>query len=109
MITQETYKREKRRLAIAQGRFDRARRAVPNNPHSRELEGSGIARLGTAVDAARTLLRVASEGLATFELEGYPDTWHNWERAADDARHYLGRVDPVALRATVPSITDPRD
>jgi hypothetical protein len=92
MITQESYKREKRRLAIAQNRFTRARRAVPNNPYSNELEETGIQRLGLAVDSARTLLRVAREGLEIFELEGYPDRWHEWANAEDDARIYLGRA-----------------
>jgi hypothetical protein len=91
MITQESYKRQKCRLAIAENRFTRARQAVPSNPYSNDLEGTGIERLGLAVDSARTLLRVAREGLEIFEREGYPDAWHRWANAEDDARAYLGR------------------
>jgi hypothetical protein len=91
MITQESYKRQKRRLATAQNRFTRARQAVPKNPYSNDLEGTGIQRLGASVDAARALLRVAKEGLEIFELEGYPDSWHSWQRAEEDAAYYLGR------------------
>ena len=98
MITQESYKREKRRLAIALGRFERARRAVPPNPYSLELEGTGLAALQLAIDNARTLERVATEGLATFEREGYPDPWHRWVNARDDSRYYLQRCElsPIA-------------
>ncbi len=91
MITQETYKREKRRLAIARNRFTKARAAVPANPYSNELNGSGIERLGAAVDSARALARVAREGLDLFERVGYPDAWSTWERDLDDANYYLGR------------------
>jgi hypothetical protein len=101
MITQESYKREKRRLAIARNRFMRARQAVPANPYSDELEGTGIQRLGLAVDSARTLLRVAREGLEIFELEGYPDAWHSWQVARDDASNYLGRNEMRLDRAAI--------
>lgn len=93
MLSQETYKREKRRLATAQNRFNRAKRAVPNNPYSNELEGTGLAALQAAIDAARTLQRVALEGLVTFEREGYPDSWHSWTGARADAAFYLQRYE----------------
>jgi hypothetical protein len=105
MISQESYKRQKRRLATAQNRFTRARQAVPSNSYSNDLEGTGIQRLGASVDAARVLLRVAREGLEIFDSEGYPDSWHTWARAEDDARAYLGRSVMRLDRAAI--FTDP--
>lgn len=93
MISQETYKREKRRLATADGRFVRARRNVPPNPWSRE---SDPATLELAVTAARKLHAVAVEGLEIFEREGFPDTWSNWDRAQRDAAIFLQRWEGVA-------------
>ncbi len=96
MITQQSYKRERRRLAIAEGRFARARRAVPANPFSNELGESGRKALRDAIYAARKLRDVAAEGLETFEREGFPDSWANWERAGEDASHYLQRAESDA-------------
>lgn len=89
MISQETYKREKRRLATAENRFVRARRLVPPNPFAAETDGAE--KLEAACVAAEKLYAVAREGLEIFKDEGYPDAWANWERAAEDASYYLKR------------------
>lgn len=96
MISQETYKRERRRLATAEGRFMRARRAVPANPFSNDLGESGRKTLRDAIYAARKLRDVAAEGLETFERDGFPDSWSNWERAGEDAHYYLQRAESDA-------------
>lgn len=31
------------------------------------------------------ILKVALEGLASFDTYGWPDSWTEWQRAADDA------------------------
>lgn len=89
MISQQTFKRERRRLSIALGRADRARWLVPPNPYSRELNGSGLELVRSARRAQLRLLQVATEGLEIFEREGYPDSWARWESARDSARAQL--------------------
>ncbi len=95
MIEQATYKRAKRQLAIAQGRFTRARAAMSPNPFANKATRKARA---DAINAARKLRDVANDGLATFEEQGYPDAWHNWERSAYDARLFLQRWDDSAER-----------
>ncbi len=92
MISQQTFKRESRRLSLAANRADRARRLVPANPYSLELEGKGLELARAHRRAVLRLLQVAAEGLETFEREGYPDSWHRWENAKQDARHALERL-----------------
>jgi len=62
MITQAEYKRLKTRLTRAINSKDNAR-----------------------------IVEEASHGLAYFEEHGYPDQWHNWQRAQDDAVYALAR------------------
>lgn len=93
MLDNATYERERRRLAIAEGRFARARRAVPPNPFSLELGESGRKTLRDAIYAARKLRDVAAEGLEIFEEQGFPDSWARWERAGEDAVFYLQRAE----------------
>jgi len=93
VISQATYKREKRRLAIALGRSHRASLRVPPNPYSNELEGKGLELLAEHALAVERLRTVANEGLTIFEQEGYPDSWHSWENAAREAAHELRRLE----------------
>lgn len=93
MISQTTYKREHRRLAIALGRSHRASLRVPANPYSLELEGKGLEALAEHWLAAERLHRVALEGLEVFGREGYPDSWHSWERAAEESGYELRRLE----------------
>lgn len=37
------------------------------------------------------LLEVAEAALARFDEVGYPDSWHTWRVAAEDARYALAR------------------
>lgn len=86
MLSRAAYKRESRRLSIAEGRFTRAAaavRAIPNL-HSRELDGKGLELLRELEKTSARLHSVAAEGLAVFEAEGYPDSWHRWKRALED-------------------------
>lgn len=93
MIDNATFKRERRRLAIAANRADRARRLVPANPYSNELEGKGLELVAAHWLALERLELVAAEGLEIFEREGFPDSWANWERARDDARFAMHRLE----------------
>ncbi len=42
----------------------------------------------TSKDNAR-ILKVAEAGLARFDEVGYPDSWHEWNIAAEDARYAI--------------------
>lgn len=88
MIDQKTYKREKRRLAIALGRFQRARSAMPANPYSAEADAEAMPR---AMNAAVRLFDVAREGLDLFQEVGYPDAWSRWDNAEREAAHWIHR------------------
>lgn len=48
-------------------------------------------------DHAR-IIRTADEAMAIFEEKGYPDNWHNWERAKEDAivAQRYAKVDAVS-------------
>jgi hypothetical protein len=96
VISQETYKREKRRLALAEGKFRRARLACPPNPFSIELGEEGRKALRDAIYAARKLRAVAAEGIDLFQEQGYPDSWHRWQNAGEDAHFYLQRAEDDA-------------
>jgi hypothetical protein len=93
MISQQTFKRERRRLAIALGRSYRASLLVPPNPYSNELEGKGLELVARHALAVERLHRVAVEGLEIFEQEGYPDSWHSWENAASESARELRRLE----------------
>ena len=93
MLSQETFKRESRRLSIAANRADRARAAVPPNPYSLELDGKGLELVAAHYLAVERLQRVALEGLEIFEQEGFPDSWARWENAARDAAYALHRLE----------------
>lgn len=95
MISQQTFKRESRRLSLAANRADKARRLVPPNPYSSELNGKGLELVRAHRRAVLRLLQVAAEGLEIFEHEGYPDSWHRWQNARDDAQHALRRLADV--------------
>jgi len=41
------------------------------------------------------LLAAAEKGLARFEEIGFPDQWHRWERAKDDAKFAIARGLPL--------------
>lgn len=95
MLSQSAYKRESRRLSLAENRFTRARTAaaaVPN-PHSKELEGKGRELLEELEKTSARLQAVALEGLELFENEGYPDSWHRWKRLAEDAGRAHARAE----------------
>lgn len=93
MLSQQTFKRESRRLSLAANRADKARRLVPPNPYSSELNGKGLELVAGHWLALERLERVAAEGLEIFEREGFPDSWARWQNARDDARFAMRRLE----------------
>lgn len=45
---------------------------------------------------AQQVIDAARDGLASFDEFGYPDDWHRWQRALDDALLDAGREEWAA-------------
>lgn len=43
-------------------------------------------RLAVTSRNAERIARVAQNGLDTFDAKGYPDNWHEWNIALEDAK-----------------------
>lgn len=42
-------------------------------------------------ECPKAVLKAVEVAMASFEEHGYPDQWHDWERAQDDAEFELQR------------------
>jgi hypothetical protein len=80
MLTQSEYIRLRRRLRTAQTKLRKA--SVGLSPLIQDPEDP-------RVELNQKLLYEAQDGLAVFSREGFPDDWHSWERAAEDAYYAL--------------------
>lgn len=88
-LDQATYRNLKRRLTLWETRLRKARIAygAATTRDERETARKAI------VHAADGLQSAAGYGLFIFEERGYPDLWHRWERAREDAindKRYYG-------------------
>lgn len=79
-MEQAEYIRLRRKLRTAQTKLRNASKGL-----SPLIEDEDDPR----VELNRKLLFVAQDGLAVFSREGFPDDWHSWERAAEDAYYAL--------------------
>lgn len=97
MIEQQTYKSMHRKLATARGRFQRAAaayRQLPPNLYSHEVDkAAALVVVDDARNAAYFLLDVGRNAMGTFDSVGYPDSWREWEAAAEDADRFLSQTD----------------
>lgn len=73
---QKQYTRLKTRLTTKINKFNKAK------------AGSDDAEI---VKAGKALQVETSEALSTFADSGYPDDWHRWERAKEDAQYFISR------------------
>jgi hypothetical protein len=51
---------------------------------------SALTRAQRSGDSAR-ILKVCDAAFETFERDGYPDAWHRWNIAREDARYAMAR------------------
>jgi len=84
MMTQSEYRRLKGRLTRRENALKAAQANVRLNPNN-------AAGYALVCEAARNLRDEARNALDIFEDQGYPDAWHRWQRANDDATTAIHR------------------
>lgn len=83
-MTPAQYRTITRRQSLYRNRFNKARTEYLNN---RNFNDPTTAT--NAERAAKDLIRVSEEAFEVFEVDGYPDTWHDQERDREDAQVLL--------------------
>lgn len=85
-LDQKEYVRLKSRLTRCLNRYNNANTAYLGKEHDTQLRD-------TLLKETKALKKEASESLKAFETKGFPDQWHNWQRAAEDAEFTIGRLE----------------
>lgn len=83
-LTQKEYSNLKARLTRAERRAQKAAKAYKTCPYS-ALKQEGLA----FVEAQAHVLRVCREAHEEFSKSIFPDYWHRWQIAYDDAKEAL--------------------
>ena len=78
-LSQAEYKRLKSRLTRVENTLRKAANEVRADKFNKDKQTA-------ALKAADAVLKEADYALGVFQEKGYPDDWHRWERAQDDAK-----------------------
>ena len=85
-LTQAEYKRLKTRLTRKLNVFTNARIELQTNSNA-EVYRTQL------LEAAEALWKECVNALLQFEDEGWPDDWHHWNCARDDAWYQIQRLE----------------
>ncbi len=83
-LTQKEFSTLKRRLTTRQNKWKKAEALLRAKSHDRDLQAD-------VVFHAKQLKAEAEYALNIFAEKGYPDAWHRWENAKDDAAFAIQR------------------
>jgi hypothetical protein len=85
-LNQKEYVRLKSRLTRCLNRTSKAQAALRGKDHVVSLRED-------LLKEAKAQKKEADAALRSFETNGFPDQWNNWQRASDDAAFIIGRLE----------------